>query len=240
MCIVTEFIAGLLKFEFVFRRHIAGTEAEHVCDEYQSTNFLIILHDRSNEEEVVGFNVLAISAEELEVVISAKNILAENDLRALFSNCGLENLTSLSNEEIQEITVRSSPVYFAIVTSPSAVLTAGFSIQAFVVIIPVQSGEALSRRIGCLSSCPSGLKTREVSASGIACNTVNQTSNGIWCKGMLSAVRALSIDIRNRIGKDFFRIDRQRAASAVIHDQPDRCIGVAAHAAGKRADELSK
>lgn len=90
MCIVTEFIAGLLKFEFVFRRHIAGTEAEHVCDEYQSTNFLVILHDRSNEEEVVGFNVLAISAEELEVVISAKNVLAENDLRALFSNCGLK------------------------------------------------------------------------------------------------------------------------------------------------------
>ena len=162
MCIVTEFIAGLLKFEFVFRRHIAGTETEHVCDEYQSTNFLVILHDRSNEEEVVGFNVLAISAEELEVVISAKNVLAENDLRALFSNCGLENLTSLSNEEIQEITV-----YFAIVTSPSAVLTAGFSIQAFVVIIPMQSGEALSIRIGCLSSCPSGLKTREVSASGL-------------------------------------------------------------------------
>lgn len=45
---------------------------------------LVILHDRSNEEEVVGFNVLAISAEELEVVISAENVLAENDLRALF------------------------------------------------------------------------------------------------------------------------------------------------------------
>ena len=58
-------------------------------------------------------------------------------------------------------------MYLAIVTSPSGVVTASFSIQAFVVIIPVQSGEALSRRIGCLSSCPSGLKTREVSASGL-------------------------------------------------------------------------
>ena len=35
--------------------------------------------------------------------------------------------------------------------------------------------------------------------------------------------------------KDFFRIDRQRAASAVIYDQPDRGIRVAAHAAGKRS-----
>lgn len=32
----------------------------------------------------------------------------------------------------------------------------------------------------------------------------------------------------------------QRAASAVIYDQPDRGIRVAAHAAGKRADVLSK
>lgn len=49
-----------------------------------------------------------------------------------------------------------------------------------------------------------------------------------------------ALNIRNRICKDFFRIDRQRAASAVIYDQPDRGIRVAAHAAGKRADVLSK
>ena len=103
---MTEFVACLLKFEFVFRCHIAGAKTQHVCNEYQSTNFFVILHDRSNEEEVIGFNVLTVSAEELEVIISTKDVRAKNDLRALFSDCSLENLTSLSNEEVQEIAVR--------------------------------------------------------------------------------------------------------------------------------------
>ena len=182
MCIVTEFIAGLLKFEFVFRRHIAGTEAEHVCDEYQSTNFLVILHDRSNEEEVVGFNVLAISAEELEVVISAKNVLAENDLRALFSNCGLENLTSLSNEEIQEITVRRQSG----VLRHCDFAVSGLNSRLFHPSVRCNHSGAERRstqhkdRLFIFLSF--GLENKRSFCFRIACNTVNQTSNGFGAR----------------------------------------------------------